>query len=120
MRSSGEHVALRGIFNNRVWIAHAVTVIKDTTHETALLEMPGSQNAIPESSWHWLYGDHVRRNRWSEAKSNNWQLLNATWQTNRLVMLLESEKYYSIMFFWNEETGSFLNYYINFQLPYRR
>ena len=42
-----------------------------------------------------------------------------SWRTNRLLILLEPEKYYARMFFWEQESNSFLCYYINFQLPFR-
>ena len=43
-----------------------------------------------------------------------------TWQTNRILIFLEREKYYSTFLFWDHEADQFSCYYINFQLPYRR
>ena len=42
------------------------------------------------------------------------------WRTNRLLILLEPEKYYAKNFFWEQQSGRFLGYYINFQLPFKR
>lgn len=41
------------------------------------------------------------------------------WHTNRLLFLLEPGKYYSTIYFWNEQSSEFLCYYINFQLPFQ-
>jgi predicted RNA-binding protein associated with RNAse of E/G family len=35
-------------------------------------------------------------------------------------LLLEPGKYYSTIYFWNDESNEFLCYYINFQLPFHR
>ena len=35
-------------------------------------------------------------------------------------MLLEPERFYSICLLWQQSTGEFERYYVNFQLPYRR
>ncbi len=43
-----------------------------------------------------------------------------TWQTNRLLLLFEPEKFYSIILFWNHASDDFLCYYVNFQLPFKR
>jgi predicted RNA-binding protein associated with RNAse of E/G family len=50
----------------------------------------------------------------------DWQLAKYTWQTNRLLLIFEPEKYYSTILFWNHESNQFLCYYINFQIPFRR
>lgn len=42
------------------------------------------------------------------------------WHTNRLLMLVYPEKYYSSYYFWQADNNQFLCYYINFQLPFRR
>jgi len=42
------------------------------------------------------------------------------WHTNRLLLILEPEKYYSTILFWDHVSNEFLCYYINFQLPFRR
>ncbi len=43
-----------------------------------------------------------------------------TWQTNRLLLLFEPNKYYSIILFWNHTSNDFLLFYVNFQLPFKR
>ncbi|MEO5886486.1 MAG: DUF402 domain-containing protein [Anaerolineales bacterium] len=36
------------------------------------------------------------------------------------MLLLEPQKYYSTMYFWDNESNEFLGYYVNFQLPFVR
>ncbi len=50
----------------------------------------------------------------------DWTLARYTWQTNRLLLLFEPEKFYSIILFWNHTSNDFLFYYVNFQLPFTR
>ena len=58
--------------------------------------------------------------RWWNFQEKDWQLTASTWHTNRLLFLLEPQKYYSTILFWNQESSEFLCHYINFQLPFRR
>lgn len=43
-----------------------------------------------------------------------------TWHTNRLLILLQPEKYYASYYFWQADNNQFLCYYVNFQLPFHR
>lgn len=43
-----------------------------------------------------------------------------TWRTNRLLILLEPEKYYASYYFWEAAKDRFFGYYVNFQLPFWR
>jgi hypothetical protein len=120
MWNPGDCVALRGIANERVWLAQSVIVVQDTTEETILLLTPGAQCAYPEGYWRWKHDDYSMGTRWDDAKSNAWVLREFAWQTNRLLMFLEPQKYYSTFYFWDHATDQFVCYYVNFQLPYRR
>ena len=111
---------LRGVVNSRVWLAQAVIVVKDEPEETILLLPPGAQCAYPEGYWRWGKGDYSQGNRWQEAKSQNLTLRELTWRTNRVLMFLEPQKYFSCFLFWDDATDVFNCYYINFQLPYSR
>ena len=59
------------------------------------------------------------KRRW-DLKEEDWKLEPFTWHTNRLLFILEPEKYYSIIYFWNHESNKFQCYYVNFQLPFKR
>lgn len=117
----GESCVLRGIVNNRVWSAQSVIVVRDKPEEIILLLLPGAQCAFPEGYWYWrLINDHSTGTRWQEATGERIVLREYTWQTNRILMFLEPEKYYSCYLIWDHVSGQFSCYYINFQLPYSR
>ncbi len=117
----GESCVFRGIVNNKVWLAQSVTVVKDASTETILLLSPGAQCAFPEGYWRWKRNkDFSNGTRWQEAKSGQFTLREFSWHTNRILIFLEPEKYYSCFLFWDHESNQFNCYYINFQLPYQR
>ncbi len=119
-RSPGEACALRGIFQNKVWLVQSVIVVKDDPEETALLLLPGAQCAYPAGYARWRVHDQTGLTRWEEAFSDSLSLKEFPWETNRILIFLEPEKWYSPFLFWNQATGKFVCYYVNFQLPYRR
>ena len=88
--------------------------------ETLLLLTPGAQCVYPDGWWRWKHGDNSQGTRWQDANSKAWTLREFTWQTNRILMILEPHKYYATFYFWDHASDQFTCYYINFQLPYRR
>jgi len=112
----GDVIAWRGIFNNRVWHIQPTIVVKDNPDELVLTLLPGAECIAEES-----YPNGKKQSkRWWDFKNTDWNLAKYEWHTNRLLILLEKEKYYSTMLFWDHDTNKFLCYYINFQLPYKR
>ncbi len=119
--AAGDNCVIRGIVNNQVWMAKSVIVVKDKPEETVLLLIPGAQCAFPEGYWRWKKNrDYSQGTRWQEAMREHILLREFTWQTNRILMFLEPEKYYSCSIFWDHASGQFGCYYVNYQLPYRR
>jgi protein associated with RNAse G/E len=117
----GDNCVLRGIVDGQVWLAQSVIVVKDEPDETILLLTPGAQCAFPEGYWRWRKNkDYSHGTRWQEAKQEKIVLREFTWQTNRILMFLEPEKYYSCFLFWDQASDQFGCYYINYQLPYQR
>jgi len=116
MWKPGDVVLWRGIFNNRVWHVQPTIVVKDSPDELVLTLLPGTECIAEES-----YPKGKKQGkRWWDFKNFDWNLTKYAWRTNRLLILFEKEKYYSTMFFWSNDTGKFLCYYLNFQLPYER
>ena len=113
---SGDVIVWRGVFRNRVWHAQAVIVVKDTPEEMYVTLLPGTECVAPEG---YLDGKDSTKRRWS-FKDKDWRLENYAWHTNRLLILLEPDRYYSTMYFWHDESNDLLCYYINFQLPFQR
>jgi hypothetical protein len=117
----GSPCALRGIVNQRVWMAKSVIVVKDEPQETILLQLPGAQCAFPEGYWRWKKErDTSRGTRWQEVKDDSFVLREFPWQRNRVLMFLEPVKFYATFLFWEHAADRFDGYYVNFQVPYRR
>lgn len=116
MWQPGDIVMWRGIFNQRVWHAQPVVVVKDTPAELALALLPGAQGVSPEG---YANGKRNGKRRW-DFKDGPWNLERYTWHSNRVLCLLEPGRYYSTMLFWRAADGEFLCYYMNFQLPFQR
>jgi Protein of unknown function (DUF402). len=112
----GDVISWRGIYRERVWHAQTVIVVKHNPEEMVLTLLPGTECIGPEG---YSQGKNSYKRRWN-FKEKDWQQEKYFWRTNRLLLLLEPEKYYSTMYFWNDESNQFLCYYINFQLPFQR
>jgi hypothetical protein len=115
--NKGDNVLLRGVYDNRPTYVQSVRVIKDTPEETALFIWPGAECAAP--SGYIRYG-HDSWDRWAETLGNTLRLEKYLWHTNRFLILLEPEKFYSTIYIWNAASNRFICYYINFQLPFCR
>lgn len=112
----GDVIAWRGIYRDRIWYAQTAIVVKDTPEETVLARLPGAEGRAEQD---YVQKKKTGRRRW-DFQHSDWILENFPWHTNRLLFILEPEKYYATIFFWNHEHNEFLGYYINFQLPYQR
>ena len=116
MWQPGDVIAWRGIYRQRVWHVQPTIVVKDSPEEIVLTLLPGTECIAPEG---YLQGKQSDKRRWN-FKDKYWDWEKYAWRTNRLLILLESDKFYSTMYFWNHATNEFLCYYINFQVPYER
>lgn len=118
----GDPCVFRGIVNNNVWTAMPVTVIQDTHAQTILLLQVGAHCAVPEMIWrrHNDRQHYVPGTRWEDARAEHLDHWFYDWHTNDVLWFLEPGKYYACMLFWEQRTGQFIGYYINFQLPFRR
>lgn len=116
----GQTVALRGIYNQRVSYMQSAIVVHDRPEEAALVVLPGAECCAPENYIIGKHGPAGRWDRWDAYIKGNWEMQRYTWHTNRVLILLQPEKYYASYYFWQAETNEFLCYYVNFQLPFRR
>lgn len=116
MWEPGEIIVWRGIFRDMVWHAQAIIVVQDTEKELVLALLPGAEAMIEPD---YVKNQKKGKRRW-DFKDQPWTLEKVNWHTNRLLFLVEPEKYYSTIFFWNHTSNEFLCYYINFQLPCQR
>jgi protein associated with RNAse G/E len=116
MWQPGDVIAWRGIYRQRVWHVQPTIVVKDSPKEIVLTLLPGTECVAPEG---YLEGKQSDKRRWN-FKDKYWKWEKYDWRTNRLLILLEPDKFYSTMYFWNHATNEFLCYYMNFQVPYER
>lgn len=116
MWDPGDIIAWRGIYRKRIWHVQPTILVKDSPTEIVLTLLPGTECVAEES---YPKGKKNGRRRWFFV-NEDWQLAKYTWQTNRLLLIFEPEKYYSTILFWNHASNEFLCYYINFQLPFQR
>ena len=115
MLNPGDVIAWRGIYRDRVWHAQTTLVVRDTPKELVLALLPGAECIAQED-----YAKGNGKHSWWNFKYKDWKLEKYIWRTNRLLILHEPEKYYSTIYFWNNESNEFLCYYVNFQLPFKR
>jgi len=120
MWQTGSPVVLRGMFQEKVWTAQSVYVLRDSPSEVVLVQLPGAQCIMPEGYWFWKSGDLSKGTRWDEMLSLNWKLQMYNWHTNRFLMILEPDAYFATYYIWDHATNVFQCYYINFQLPFKR
>jgi hypothetical protein len=113
---TGDHALYQGVYRNKVWYAQSMIVVKDSAEEVALTVYPGMECIAPRG---YINGRH-QWHRWADYLNDHWDMQPYDWHTNRFLVLLYPEKYYSINLMWNHAEKIFLCYYINFQLPFRR
>jgi protein associated with RNAse G/E len=116
MLNPGDVISWRGIYRERIWHVQPTLLVKDSREEIVLTLLPGTECVAPEG---YSLGKNSYKRRWN-FKEKDWQVEQYLWRTNRLLLLMEAEKYHSTILFWNQESNQFLCYYINFQLPFQR
>lgn len=112
----GDLISWRGIYRERIWHAQTVIIVKDTIEETVIALLTGTECIAAEG---YLNGKDSSKRRW-HFKEKTWALEKYSWHTHRLLIILEPEKYYATMLFWNDKSDEFICYYNNFQLPFQR
>ncbi|MCC7117712.1 MAG: DUF402 domain-containing protein [Anaerolineales bacterium] len=113
---AGDHALYQGVYQNQVWFAQSVVVVKDSAEETALAVTPGAECAAPRG----YVNSRESWDRWGDYQANRRDMQTYFWHTNRFLILLYPEKYYSLNLIWNQAKDQFVCYYVNFQLPYQR
>ncbi len=120
---SGDAVVHRGIYRGKVWIARPVRVVEDTLICTKLLLVPGTLCKFSAGLVARRYSSESKdmmQSRWDEQETVDWQLVDRIWREKRFLILLQPGQYYSIQLCWQHDTGKFLGWYVNFELPFTR
>lgn len=116
MWNYGDVISWRGVFRGRIWHVQPTLLVKDTPQEIVTTLLPGTECVAEET---YLNGKTQGNRRWSFV-NRDWRLATYSWRTNRLLLIFEPDRYYSTILFWDDKSGDFLCYYINFQLPFHR
>ncbi len=118
--NSGDVVALRGIYLDRVSYIQSAVVVHDRPDEVAVAVLPGAECFAPEGYINGKHGPSGHWDRWDAYSKGTWEMQRYAWHTNQLLILLHPQKYYACYYFWRAADNQFIGYYINFQLPFRR
>lgn len=118
--SPGEAVTFREVLNHKVVCARPVTVVQDTPELTALLLTPGAACKISTLFLQVMAGTAPRASRWEEQRSGEWSMGDTVWRRLRVLKLMRPGDYYATWVCWEHETGAFVSWYVNFQLPFVR
>ena len=89
MWKPGEITAWRGIYDQRIWHVQTTIVVKDSPDEIVLTLLPGAECIAEET---YPNGKKNGNRRW-DFKDSHWNLEKYTWQTNRLLLIFEPEKF---------------------------
>ncbi len=116
MWKPGDVIAWRGIARNRPWHIQSVIVVKDTLDELVVTVLPGAEGVAEKD---YTKGKKNGKRLWDFA-NNDWELAKYSWHTNRVLAMVQPEKYYAILYFWHHQHNKFIGYYVNFQLPFQR
>jgi protein associated with RNAse G/E len=117
----GTEVTIRGVVHNRVWIAHAMTVVEDSSTALITYLTPRAPCKIPKGLLDRKWGGGSNGgSRWDEQDGRQWELVDWRWKHRHSLTFLPVDKFYGIFWFWLEKTGEFECWYVNFQLPFQK
>ena len=91
-------------------------VVRDAPEEMVLALLPGAECLIEET---YSNGKKAANRLW-DFKEKDWKLTPFHWRSNRVLILHEPDRFYSVRLFWPESNKEFSSYYVNFQLPFKR
>lgn len=102
--TSGDVVALRELWDGRIWKARAWRVVRDEPEELALWISPGAETRIPAT-------DHA-------VPPPEWELVPSVFRRNVLRLTRPGERWSRLVFF--DDDGSLRGWYVNFERPLER
>ncbi len=106
MFDRGEHVILRDIYQGRVAYVRPATVVYDKADEVALYFAVGTPMK-------WVYDLDL-------LAQGTWECRDRIQSKRNILMLLRPDTWHSIWLMWDHSTWEFLQWYVNFQLPFKR
>lgn len=117
---AGDSIAIRHSSTGGVRFVESAVVVEDTGDRVLLYRPVGSELKVPPSFSH--RGDPEERDRVGrqEVIGPAPILTDATWEATHALLHFEPGDWYSTWLFWSAADHSFLGYYVNFELPWRR
>jgi len=114
--SSGDHIVVRYLRDERAAWVRAVTVVEDTNERSVLFLAAGSPTKVPAN----LDGTPIARNTPYEQRFHlQWLPGDGSWGGNQTLLVTTTGAAHSIWLFWTE-TWDFLGWYVNLQTPQAR
>lgn len=106
----GERVALREVWDGRVFYARPVTVVEDTPTRSMFYVPPVVRSLVPEDD----EGAPLR------LPDRDWHLERHEVRHHPFLSFAFPDTPYAVLASWDRETGEFREWYINLQSPLRR
>jgi RimJ/RimL family protein N-acetyltransferase len=100
--------AVRELWDERVWLARAWTVLEDRPERLVLASAPGAETRIPVDA----AGSRLR------VPEAEWQLAESTWQNWTIRVARPGEPWSTLVFL--DSCGEHLSWYVNFERPFAR
>ncbi|WP_259465237.1 DUF402 domain-containing protein [Streptomyces sp. TLI_171] len=119
---SGTTVVRRDVHAGRVWTAKPQRVIADTGHALTLACWPGIESLAPTT---WIEAlrtgdDNLREQGLDHLAAGTWELGPHLWERTAVLSHYLAGEWFSLHCFQDAATGDPINWYVNFELPYRR
>ena len=117
---AGKSIAIRHSSTGGVRFVESAVVVEDTEGRIVLYRPIGSELKVPPSFS--LRGSPTERDVLGrqEAVGSAPTLTDAWWEATDALLHFEPGDWYSTFLFWSSGDHSFLGYYVNFELPWRR
>jgi RimJ/RimL family protein N-acetyltransferase len=100
--------AVRELWDGRVWLARAWTVLEDGPERLVLADAPGAETRVPVDA----AGSRLR------VPGREWRLAESTWENWTIRVTRPGEPWSTLVFL--DSCGEHLSWYVNFERPFAR
>jgi len=118
----GSTVIRREVYRDRLLAAYPTRVLEHSARRLMVVHWPGVDVLVPKTWTAWLRGagDAVREQAIANLARGTWELDRWTWQATTWVTMLLPDRWFSVDAVFEDESGAFRGWYVNFERPYRR
>jgi predicted RNA-binding protein associated with RNAse of E/G family len=107
---AGASIALREIWDKKIWEARAATVVEDGPSRTMLYVPPHAAKKRAVN----MHGVHMH------IPTGEWTHVDATSSYRHVLSFAWPSRSYGVLMSWHPTGNKFLGWYVNFQTPMRR